>query len=83
MGSTQLSELRLGEFSIRSWRFYEIKWFMNKIGVQSNTALPPTFLRNIFYIVNILFFFFRIVLQKLKTGSGKTEIENWMWKFIL
>ena len=56
---------------------------MNKIGVQSNTALPPTFLRNIFYIVNILFFFFRIVLQKLKTGSGKTEIENWMWKFIL
>ena len=49
---------------------------MNKIGVQSNAALPPTFLCNIFYIVNILFFFFRIVLQKLKTGSGKTEIEN-------
>ena len=39
---------------------------MNKIGVQSNAALPPTFLRNIFYIVNI---FFRIVLQKLKIGS--------------
>ena len=31
LGSTQLSELRLGEFSIRSWRFYEIKFYVHEI----------------------------------------------------
>ena len=31
LGSTQLSELRLGEFSIRSRRFYEIEFRTDKI----------------------------------------------------
>ena len=29
---------------------------MNKIGVRANTALPPTSLYHIFYVVNISFF---------------------------
>ena len=42
LGSTQLSELRLGEFSIRSRRFYEIKLCLHFMIISPCTVSTKT-----------------------------------------
>ena len=85
LSSTQLSELRLGELSIRSRRFFEIK-LSNYIRARSaHNVIPILWIKSeydlilpshphpyVTFSILLIFcfvFIFGVVLQKLKIGS--------------
>ena len=91
MGSTQLSELRLGEFSIRSWRFYEIKFpdYMRTrsaynvipilwIKSEYNLILPSHPHSYVTFSILLIFYFFSLGLyyRNWKLGLEKLKLKT-------